>query len=82
VDERPSTQQRQAIIAGIIGTALLVSSVVFYTLKIDVTVAVVLGVVGLACMGFALYNVLKPSTKFEKVEDIERLIVESPLDPT
>ncbi|MEY2392863.1 hypothetical protein [Wolbachia endosymbiont of Tettigetta isshikii] len=65
-----TTQQRRAIIAGGAGTALLVSSIASYALKMHI-IAVVGGVVGLACMSFALYNVLKPSTKLEKVKDVE-----------
>ncbi|WCR59069.1 MAG: hypothetical protein PG978_000483 [Wolbachia endosymbiont of Ctenocephalides felis wCfeF] len=65
-----TTQQRQAIIAGGAGTALLVSSIASYALKMHIT-AVVGGIVGLACMSFALYNVLKPSTKLEEVKDVE-----------
>ncbi|MGL9688193.1 MAG: hypothetical protein ACR5K6_00100 [Wolbachia sp.] len=34
-------------------------------------IAVVGRVVGLACMSFALYNVLKPSTKLEEVKEVE-----------
>ncbi|WP_341820619.1 hypothetical protein [Wolbachia endosymbiont (group A) of Myopa testacea] len=60
---------------------LLVSGVVFYVLKIDVTVAVAVEVVGLVCMSFALYNIINPNTKLEKVEDVEQLIVESSLNP-
>lgn len=74
VNKKPLTkvpQQRQAIIAGGAGTALLVSSIASYALKMHI-IAVVGGIVGLACMSFALYNVLKPSTKLEEVKDVER----------
>ncbi|MDR1139613.1 MAG: hypothetical protein LBJ80_02075 [Rickettsiales bacterium] len=73
VNKKPLTkvpQQRQAIIAGGAGTALLVSSIASYALKMHI-IAVVGGIVGLACMSFALYNVLKPSTKLEEVKDVE-----------
>jgi len=76
VDKKPSTRQRQAIVAGIVGIALLVSSVVFYILKMYV-IAVIGGIVGLACMSFALYNVLKPNTKVENVEPITDLNFEA-----
>lgn len=72
--EEPSTkvmQQRQAIIFGSIGAALLVSSIVACILKIY-AIAVIGGIVGLACIGFALYNSFKPNTKLEKVEDVEQ----------
>ncbi len=36
-------------------------------------VAAVVGIVGLACISFALYNALKPNTKLEKVENVEQL---------
>ncbi|MGL9762246.1 MAG: hypothetical protein ACR5LB_08855 [Wolbachia sp.] len=73
VNKKPLTrvpQQKQAIIAGGDGTALLVSSIASYALKMNI-IAVVGGVVVLACMSFALYNVLKPSTKLEEVKDVE-----------
>ncbi|WP_395462714.1 hypothetical protein [Wolbachia endosymbiont of Cantharis cryptica] len=73
-----ATQQRQAIVASIVGTALLVASVAFYALKIHVTVVVVAGIVGLVCIGCALYNTLNPNTKLEKVEKIEQLDLPSP----
>uniref|UniRef100_T1I8Q4 DJ-1/PfpI domain-containing protein n=1 Tax=Rhodnius prolixus TaxID=13249 RepID=T1I8Q4_RHOPR len=63
-----TTHQKQAILAGITGIALLICSIEFYALKIHVTVAVVVGIVGLMCMSFALYKALKPDTKLEKVE--------------
>ncbi len=59
------------------GVALLVSSVVAYILKMY-AIAVIGGIVGLACVSYALYNALKPGTKLEKVEDVER-IDEKPL---
>ncbi|WP_341823057.1 hypothetical protein [Wolbachia endosymbiont (group A) of Clivina fossor] len=71
-------QQRRAIMAGIVGTALLVGSVVFYVLEVHVTVAIAVGIVGLACIGFALYDALKPNTKFERVENTEQLDLSSP----
>jgi hypothetical protein len=73
VNKKPLTkvpQQRQAIMAGGAGTALLVSSIASYALKMHI-IAVVGGIVGLACMSSALYNVLKPSTKLEEVKDVE-----------
>ncbi|WP_253302320.1 hypothetical protein [Wolbachia endosymbiont of Psylliodes chrysocephala] len=74
-------QQRQAIIFGSVGAALLVSSIVACILKMY-AIAVIVGIVGLACIGFALYNIINPNTKLEKVEDIEQPIVESSLNPT
>ena len=71
---KPSTelmQQRQAIMAGIVGAALLLV-VVSCTLKIHVKAVVVVGTGGLAWIGLALYNTLKPNTKLEKVEDIKQ----------
>ncbi|QOD38151.1 hypothetical protein [Candidatus Wolbachia massiliensis] len=62
-----TTQQRQAIMAG---TALLVSSVAFCALEMYV-IAIIGGIVGLACISFALYNAIKPSTRLEKVECVE-----------
>ncbi|WP_338405954.1 hypothetical protein [Wolbachia endosymbiont (group A) of Longitarsus flavicornis] len=79
--DKPLTQQRQAILAGVVGAALLVNCAALYIMKMPV-VAVVVGIAGLVCLSFALHNVLKPSTKIEKVEDIEQPIVESPLNPT
>jgi len=43
-------------------------------------IAVVGGIVGLACVGFALYNLLKPNTKLEKVENIKQF-AHPPLNP-
>lgn len=79
--DKPLTQQRQAILAGVVGAVLLVNCVALYIMKMPVVAAVV-GIAGLVCLSFALHNVLKPSTKIEKVEDIEQPIVESPLNPT
>ncbi|WP_341816505.1 hypothetical protein [Wolbachia endosymbiont (group A) of Agelastica alni] len=67
--EKPSMQQRQAIMAGSVGAALLVSSVIAYILKMY-AIAVIVGIVGLACVSYALYNALKPGTKLEKVESV------------
>ncbi|MDR2977867.1 MAG: hypothetical protein LBU56_00195 [Rickettsiales bacterium] len=44
-------------------------------------IAVVGGIVGLACIGFALYNLLKSNTKLEKVENVEQSIIQSFLNP-
>ncbi|QOD37978.1 WD_0033/WD_0034 family tandem repeat-containing protein [Candidatus Wolbachia massiliensis] len=63
--------QRQAILAGSAGVVLLVGSVAFYILKMHV-VAVVGVIIGLACIGFALYNALNPNTKLEKVESVKQ----------
>ncbi|WP_264707646.1 hypothetical protein [Wolbachia endosymbiont (group A) of Acrocera orbiculus] len=79
--DKPLTQQRQAILAGVVGAVLLVNCAALYIMKMPVVAAVV-GIAGLVCLSFALYNVLKPSTKIEKVEDIEQPILESPLNPT
>ncbi|WP_265027162.1 hypothetical protein [Wolbachia endosymbiont (group A) of Bombylius major] len=74
-----TTQQRQAILAGFVGTVLLVSSVALCIMEMHV-IAVVGGIVGLACIGFALY---KPNTKLEKVEDpAQPVIVHSYLNTT
>ncbi|MCM1002671.1 hypothetical protein [Wolbachia pipientis] len=61
-----TTQQRQAILAGFVGTALFVSSAALYILEMHVIV-VVGGIVGLVCIGFALHNSFKLNTKLEKV---------------
>ncbi|WP_265036686.1 hypothetical protein [Wolbachia endosymbiont (group A) of Anomoia purmunda] len=74
-------QQRRAILAGSVGAALLVSSVVAYILKMY-AIAVIGGIVGLVCMGFALYNALKPDTKLEKVEDVEQTDVKPFFSPS
>jgi len=76
-----TTQQRQAILAGVVGAVLLVNCVALYIMKMPVVAAVV-GIVGLACISFALYHALKPNTKLEKVESVEQPIVESSLNPT
>ncbi len=75
-----TTQQRQAILASVVGAVLLVNCVALYIMKMPV-VAVVVGIVGLVCVGFVLYNLLKPNAKLEKVEDVEQPI-QSPLNPT
>lgn len=79
--DKPLTQQRQAILAGVVGAALLASGAALYIMKMPVVAAVV-GIVGLVCVSYALYNALKPGTKLEKVEDVEQPIVESSLNPT
>ncbi|WP_353277518.1 hypothetical protein [Wolbachia endosymbiont (group B) of Villa cingulata] len=61
-----TTQQRQVILAGFVGTALFVSSAALYILEMHVIV-VVGGIVGLVCIGFALHNSFKLNTKLEKV---------------
>ncbi|MGL9759185.1 MAG: WD_0033/WD_0034 family tandem repeat-containing protein [Wolbachia sp.] len=76
-EEKPSTRQRQAIVAGIVGAVLLVGSVAFYALKINVTVALVVGIVGLVSVSFALYNIINPNTKFEKIESVEQPVQSS-----
>ncbi|QTP61655.1 hypothetical protein HUB92_01610 [Wolbachia endosymbiont of Wiebesia pumilae] len=76
-DTRSVMHQRKVVVAVSAGVVLLVSSVALYIMKMPVVVAVV-GIAGLSCIGFALYNLLKPNAKLEKVEDIEQLIVESP----
>lgn len=75
--DKPLTQKRQAILAGVVGAALLVSSVALCIMEMHV-IAVIGGIVGLVCMGFALYNAIKPNTKLEKVEDIEQPIFFKP----
>ncbi|WP_375603620.1 hypothetical protein NOX90_03785 [Wolbachia endosymbiont of Anurida maritima] len=74
--EGPLMQQRQAILAGVVGAVLLASGVALYIMKMPVVAAVV-GIVGLACISFALYHALKPNTKLEKVDDVEQLDVKS-----
>jgi hypothetical protein len=64
------TQQRQVILAGVVGAVLLVSSIELYIIKMPV--AAVVGIAGLACVGFTLYNTLKPNTKLKKVENVEQ----------
>ncbi|WP_174515610.1 hypothetical protein [Wolbachia endosymbiont of Cardiocondyla obscurior] len=63
---KPLTQQRQAILAGVVGAILLASGVALYIMKMPVVAAVV-GIVGLACVSYALYSVLKPNTRIEEV---------------
>ncbi|WP_264328544.1 hypothetical protein [Wolbachia endosymbiont (group A) of Andrena hattorfiana] len=75
VEEKSSTkttQQRQAILAGVVGTALLVSSVALCIMEMHV-IAVIGGIIGLACVSYALYSALNPNTKLEKVENVEQL---------
>ncbi|WP_341822321.1 hypothetical protein [Wolbachia endosymbiont (group A) of Clivina fossor] len=72
VDKKSSKKAIQPIVAGVVGAALLVSSIVAYILKMY-AIAVIGGIIGLACVSYALYNALKPGTKLEKVEDVERL---------
>ncbi|WP_265036209.1 hypothetical protein [Wolbachia endosymbiont (group A) of Anomoia purmunda] len=71
VDEKSSKKAIQPIVVGVVGAALLVSSIVAYLLKMY-AIAVIGGIVGLACISFALYNALKPNTKLEKVESVEQ----------
>ncbi|MFP3017265.1 MAG: hypothetical protein ACEY3L_02410, partial [Wolbachia sp.] len=78
---KPLTQQRQAILASVVGAALLVSSIALYIIKM-LAVAVVVGIAGLTCIGFALYNITNPNTKLEKVKSVEQPIIQSPLNPT
>ncbi|WP_265023380.1 hypothetical protein [Wolbachia endosymbiont (group A) of Epistrophe grossularia] len=67
--DKPLTQQRQAIVIGsVVGAILLASSAALYIMKMPVVAAVV-GIVGLACIGLALYNIINPNTKLEKVEE-------------
>ncbi|GKS78780.1 MULTISPECIES: hypothetical protein [unclassified Wolbachia] len=84
-EENPSTktiQQKRVILSSSAGIVLLVGSVVSYIMKIHV-IAVIGGIVGLACIGFALYNSFKPNTKLEKVEDpAQPVIVHSYLNTT
>ncbi|GFQ82026.1 uncharacterized protein TNCT_519411 [Trichonephila clavata] len=79
--DKPLTQQRQAILAGVVGAVLLVSCVALYIMKMPV-VAVVVGIVGLVCIGFALYNIINPNTKLEKVKSVEQPVIQFPLNPT
>ncbi len=41
-------------------------------------IAVVGGIVGLACVSFALYNIINSNTKLEKVKDAEQLDLQNP----
>ncbi|MDR0288700.1 MAG: hypothetical protein LBH78_01415 [Rickettsiales bacterium] len=77
-EEKPSKRASQPIVAGIVGAVLLISSIASYILKMHI-IAVVGGIVGLMCIGFSLYNLLKPNTKLEKVEDVEQPIIQSSL---
>ncbi|MBA8757516.1 MULTISPECIES: hypothetical protein [Wolbachia] len=52
----------------IVGVVLLASGVALYIMKMPVVAAVV-GIVGLACIGLALYSIINPNTKLEKVEE-------------
>ncbi|WP_353285268.1 hypothetical protein [Wolbachia endosymbiont (group A) of Beris morrisii] len=78
VDEKnkPLTQQRQAILASVVGAVLLVNCVALYIMKMPVVAAIV-GIVGLAYIGLALYNIINPNTKLEKVESVEQPIQSS-----
>ncbi len=84
-EDNPSTkaiQQKRAILAGSAGIVLLVGSIVSYILKMHI-IAVVGGIVGLACINFALYSTLKPDTKLEKLQDpAQPIIVHSHLNTT
>lgn len=62
----------QPIVAGVVGAILLAGSAVFCALKIHVIVTVIGVIVGLACIGFSLYNALNPNTKLEEVEDVKQ----------
>ncbi|WP_264338382.1 hypothetical protein [Wolbachia endosymbiont (group A) of Cheilosia soror] len=61
------TMQQRAILAGVVGVVLLVSGVVFHIMEMP-TIGVVGMIAGLACISFALYSTLEPSTKLENVE--------------
>lgn len=76
-----TTQQRQAILASVVGAVLLVNCVALYIMKMP-AVAVVVGIVGLACIGLALYNITNPNTKLEKVKSVEQPVIQFPLNPT
>ncbi|WP_341816933.1 MULTISPECIES: hypothetical protein [unclassified Wolbachia] len=76
-----TTQQRQAILASVVGAVLLVCGIVACILKMY-AIAVVGGIVGLACVSFALYNIINPNTKLEKVKSVEQPVIQSPLNPT
>ncbi|GFR08170.1 hypothetical protein TNCT_309271 [Trichonephila clavata] len=67
-DEKSSKKAIQPIVASVVGAVLLVSCVALYIVKMPVVAAVV-GIIGLACIGFALYNTINPNTKLEKVEE-------------
>lgn len=70
-DKESSTKtiQQRAILVGVVGVALLVSGIVSHIIKMH-TIAVVGMIAGLACISFALYSTLEPSTKLEKVEEL------------
>ncbi|WP_250296730.1 hypothetical protein [Wolbachia endosymbiont of Oedothorax gibbosus] len=70
--DKPPTKTTQQSLAGVVGAVLLVNCVALYIMKMPIVAAVV-GIVGLACISFALYHALKPNTKLEKMEDIEQL---------
>ncbi|GFU87799.1 uncharacterized protein TNCV_849831 [Trichonephila clavipes] len=78
VDEKSSIQP---IVASVVGAILLASGVALYIMKMPVVAAVV-GIVGLACISFALYNIINPNTKLEKVKSVEQHIIQSSLNPT
>lgn len=67
-DEKSSKKAIQPIVAGVVGVVLLINCVALYIVKMPVVAAVV-GIIGLACIGFALYNNINPNTKLEKVEE-------------
>lgn len=71
VDEKSSKKAIQPIVAGVVGTILLASGVALYIMKMPVVAAVV-GIAGLVCIGFALYNIINPNTKLEKVKSVEQ----------
>ena len=70
-DEESSTKtmQQRAIPDGVVGVVLLVSGIVSYIIKVH-TIGAVGVIAGLACISFALYSTLEPSTKLEKVEQL------------
>lgn len=72
-DEESSTKamQRRAILTGAVGVVLLVSGIVSHIMKMP-TIGTVGVIAGLACISFALYSTLEPSTKLEKVEELFR----------
>ncbi|MFT4328155.1 MAG: hypothetical protein AB3P07_06260 [Wolbachia pipientis] len=73
---RAKKRSSQPILAGVIGAMLLVSGVVFCIMEIHI-LAIVIGVIGLACIGFALCSNLEPNTRFEKVDQSTPLFFES-----
>ncbi|XCA33697.1 MAG: hypothetical protein ABS808_02610 [Wolbachia endosymbiont of Polyergus mexicanus] len=72
IEEKSSKKAIRPIVAGVVGAVLLASGVALCIMKMSVVAAVV-GIVGLACIDFALYNIINPNTKLEKVEDVEQL---------